>query len=128
MNKKRILFVDDESEILQILTDLFTNSGVEVVIAVSGSEALEKCQDQPIDAIFCDLKLPDMSGLDVLKFIRTRWPAAKRFLATGYFDPLQSDSLQQSKLIDKFFPKPWDVLELKHYVEKSLENKGDEND
>ena len=127
MGKKRILFVDDESEILQILMDIFTDSGVKVETAMSGGEALQKCLDQPIDVILCDLKLPDISGLDVLKSVRTRWPAAKRFLTTGYFDPLQSDSLQQGRLVDKFFPKPWDVLELKHYVEKSLENRGGEN-
>ncbi|HDI51992.1 MAG TPA: response regulator [Bacteroidetes bacterium] len=127
MDKRRILFVDDETEILEILADLFADSTVEVETAKTGRQALQKCQEHKIDAILCDLKLPDMSGLEVLKIVRTRWPKVKRFLTTGYFDPLQSDCLQQNRLIDKFFPKPWDVLELRQYVEKSLEEIGDKD-
>jgi two-component system alkaline phosphatase synthesis response regulator PhoP len=67
---ERILVVDDEASILQLLTYNLTRAGYEVVTATNGEEALQLAKSQPFDLILLDLMLPGMDGFEVCKEIR----------------------------------------------------------
>ncbi|NLM13434.1 MAG: response regulator transcription factor, partial [Epulopiscium sp.] len=69
MSKKKILIVDDELHILELLKYNLETSGYEVIEAESGEEALEKL-NASIALVILDLMLPDMDGLEVLRRIR----------------------------------------------------------
>lgn len=67
---ERILVVDDEASILQLVTYNLTRAGYEVVSAESGEEALQVAKREPFDLILLDVMLPGMDGFEVCKEIR----------------------------------------------------------
>ena len=71
MLKTRVLTVDDEGHILELLKYNLESSGYEVVQAETGEEALEIIEKEKIDLVLLDLMLPGIDGLEVLKRIRT---------------------------------------------------------
>lgn len=66
MDKKRILIIDDEENMRYMLQLTLEAEGYEVELAAQGQEGLEKYQQQHFDFIICDVKMPGMSGLEVL--------------------------------------------------------------
>lgn len=71
MVKKRILLVDDVKLFLQLGKTMLTRKNMEVDLATSGTEALEKTVQNPPDLIFLDLYMPDMNGDEVCRKLRT---------------------------------------------------------
>ncbi|VYT94437.1 DNA-binding response regulator MtrA [Clostridium tertium] len=70
MVRKKILVVDDEVKIIEVISAYLKNEGYEVVFATNGREAIDKYKSNDIDLIILDLMLPDISGEDVCKEIR----------------------------------------------------------
>lgn len=70
MDKKRILLVDDEEDLLELLKVRITSWGFEVIEAKNGKEAIEATSSKKPDIVILDYKMPDMDGLTVLKKIR----------------------------------------------------------
>ncbi|WP_156625653.1 response regulator [Clostridium tertium] len=68
--RKKILVVDDEVKIIEVISAYLKNEGYEVVFATNGREAIDKYKSNDIDLIILDLMLPDISGEDVCKEIR----------------------------------------------------------
>ncbi len=81
---RKILVVDDEEPMRDVLSMAFSKEGYTVVCAASAEEALEILREQTIQVMFLDLKLPGMSGLDLCKLIRCQDPIASIFALTGY--------------------------------------------
>ena len=65
----RILVVDDEADIVQMLQDLFTMKGYQVLAATGGKQALALCSQKP-DLILLDVNMPDMDGFTLCRQIR----------------------------------------------------------
>ena len=70
--KARILLVDDEQTLLELLGDFLREQGHEVILADTGAKGLDLYNTELPDLVLLDLKLPDISGLDVLKHISSR--------------------------------------------------------
>ena len=68
----RILLVDDEPTLLELLGDFLREQGHEVILADTGTKGLDLYNSELPDLVLLDLKLPDLSGLDVLKHISSR--------------------------------------------------------
>ena len=66
----RILIIDDEAPIRRVLRDILENESYQVDDAGTGMEALQQIKDQDFDAVFCDIKMPEMDGIEVLEAIR----------------------------------------------------------
>ena len=66
----RILIIDDEAPIRRVLRDILENESYQVDDAATGMEALQHIKEQDFDAIFCDIKMPEMDGIEVLEAIR----------------------------------------------------------
>jgi len=90
MGRKRILVVDDEKDILEILTEVLSTAGFEVDAALSAQEALERIRDTIYDAAILDFNLPDMDGVMLHRQIRQmdRELAGKTLFMSGM---VQSD-------------------------------------
>jgi CheY-like chemotaxis protein len=108
MMEKKILIVDDELPILEVLKNLFTRAGYQVVTAVSGEKALEILRKESIMVMFLDLKLPGMNGIDLCKEIRKENSIPIIHAFTGHVNVY---SLLQCRTVgfDDFFAKPADL-------------------
>jgi CheY-like chemotaxis protein len=69
--KKRILVTDDEAFLLEMMVDFCDELGVEAIPAQNGTECLAKAASEKPDAITVDNRMPDMSGLDVIKKLKS---------------------------------------------------------
>lgn len=72
---KKILIVDDEKEVLDMLGDFFSSRGYTTITAADGEEALKNFDENIPDIIICDIKMPKMDGYQFLKTLRNtrRW-------------------------------------------------------
>ena len=92
-----ILVVDDEIGILKILRDIFEPRGWKVVTAPTGEAAFLNMEKEKIDIILLDIRLPDCSGLEVLKQIKAKYPSIPVIIYTayGYEDELVNNAIRQ---------------------------------
>jgi DNA-binding NtrC family response regulator len=84
MEKRRLLVVDDETVIREGLKRILEGEGFLVDSCSSGFHAIELMQQRVFDLIITDLKMPEMSGIEVLKSVRTLQPEVAVILITGY--------------------------------------------
>jgi CheY-like chemotaxis protein/anti-sigma regulatory factor (Ser/Thr protein kinase) len=80
----RILVVDDEPSIRQLLFDFFTVRGYSVEHAADGVEALSRIEKKPPDIIISDIRMPIMDGIELFAIIKSHYPQIKHILMTGY--------------------------------------------
>jgi len=84
MRHKSILVVDDEESICLSLKGILTDEGYEVLTAGSGEECLQIIEDELPDLILLDIWLPGMDGVDVLKFVKSRYPQVQVIMMSGH--------------------------------------------
>jgi CheY-like chemotaxis protein len=84
MNEKKILVVDDEVSILDMLKDAFSSAGYTVLTAESAENAINIFRQESIMVMFLDLNLPGMSGLELCKLIRKQNQIGIIYAFTGY--------------------------------------------
>ena len=80
----RLLIVDDEPYVISALTRILRDAGLEILSAGAGAEALEVLQHNLIDVILLDVKLPDISGLEVLRQVKQIDPETVVIIMTGH--------------------------------------------
>lgn len=83
-NRMRILVVDDERDVRELVRDVLVDDGYEVLEASNGREAVERGREQGIDLVFCDVRMGPLSGFDVLRSFREIQPDSEVILMTGY--------------------------------------------
>ena len=84
MHKPTILIVDDEKYTLDLLKKVLEKRELNLFFAVNGEEALDLFKKEPVDIILLDQKMPGISGLDVLKFVKSLDPNVVVVIMTGY--------------------------------------------
>ncbi len=82
--ERRILIIDDEEKLRNLLTRIISLEGFEVLQAADCKTALKKLEQSDIDVVLCDVKLPDGSGVELAKKIKDRYPIAEIILLTAY--------------------------------------------
>ena len=82
----KILVIDDDLDICNLLSRFLTRKGYEVDTAMSGKGGLEKIAANSYDLVFCDFKLRDMEGRDILTKVQETVPGLKVIIITGYSD------------------------------------------
>src|SRR5947209_16597115 len=110
-SKHSILLVDDEPEILFSLRGLLRKE-FDLHTANSGAEALEVLHRQPVHVIMTDQRMPEMTGVELLRRARGECPEAIRIVFTGYADiKAVIDAINQGQIY-RYLTKPWDPDEL----------------
>lgn len=118
MSRYRVLFVDDEPAILKSLGDYFIKLGHDVYRADTGKAGIAMFEKVKPDVTILDLKLPDISGLEVLKEIRRHH--ATVLMLTGYGEV--ETAVEAMRLgAENFLTKPVDMGHLAATVEKAAE-------
>jgi two-component system, NtrC family, response regulator AtoC len=116
-----ILIVDDEQSIGTLLQKYFQAKGFNVKTASDGATGISICQSTPIDLVLLDLRLPDLSGLEVLKNIKSVSPNPGVIILTAHGDVETAVKAMQMKA-DNFVLKPVDLATLEALVNKTLES------
>jgi PAS domain S-box-containing protein len=107
----KILLIDDDPELREVLSDILKAKGIECVPVSTGTAALARIERQDIDVALIDLKLEDMSGLDVLRGIKERSTNTENILLTGYAS--QASAIEAINLgAYSYFQKPYDLEQL----------------
>ncbi|HEX5364655.1 MAG TPA: HD domain-containing phosphohydrolase [Gallionella sp.] len=118
-----LLFIDDEANILAALKRLFNPLGYRILTAESGVEALMLLEKERVDLVISDMRMPQMSGAEVLEQIRIKWPDIVRLLLTGYSDVNSTIAAVNRGEIYRYIAKPWDDNDIVLMVRDALERK-----
>lgn len=120
---KRILAIDDEPDVLEIVRAVVATKGYEVVTASGGEQGLQIAEEQRPDLIICDLMMPRMSGLEVLKRLKRhqRLRTVPVIIVSALGDAERPPEFWVKSLgIDDYVMKPFDPLDLLGRVEYVL--------
>jgi len=118
----RLLFVDDEEKVLASLKRLFMGHDYEIHTAGSGEEALKVVNENPVDLIISDQRMPEMTGVELLGMVREIYPDTIRMILTAYSDIEAAIASINEGQVYKFILKPWENDELRLTVIKALEH------
>ncbi len=118
--KYRILYVDDEKDNLTAFKAVLRRY-YDILIAQSGEEALKILEEQAVDLVISDQRMPKMTGVELFEQVSVKYPDIIRMVLTGYSD-MQSiiDAINKGK-VNHFITKPWNVEELRLVLDKALE-------
>ena len=117
---KKILVVDDEGSIRNLLDEAFSRKGYQVVLAENAEKALEILGQEHIQVIFLDLKLPGMNGVDLCRQIKEERPIVIIYAMTGFTSLFQlSDSREVG--FDDYFTKPFRLQTMLKAAEEGFE-------
>lgn len=121
MDYKKLLIVDDEPAIRDSLSAWLADSGYRITEAANGGEGIEACRREPPDIVLCDLRMPEMDGLQVLAHLTREFPELPVILVSGQGD--MHDVIQALKLgAWDYVTKPIGDLEvLEHAMNQALE-------
>ncbi|MCB4790592.1 MAG: response regulator [Elusimicrobia bacterium] len=111
-NKKKILVVDDDPDILGVLGDFLADEGHEVVCVNNGTEALSKFCETDYDLSILDISMPILSGIDVLEKMREFKPGTKAIMVTAYHNPEVIKKVYKTGALNCIF-KPFDLKDLR---------------
>jgi signal transduction histidine kinase/ActR/RegA family two-component response regulator len=118
----RILVIDDEDSVRDILSRMLKTKGHQVVVASNGEEGIERFRSEPFDLVFTDLGMPKLSGWDVGKMIKGINPNIPIAMITGWGVELDRDKLNESG-IDLIVSKPFNFDQVIHLVSEAMELK-----
>jgi HD-like signal output (HDOD) protein/CheY-like chemotaxis protein len=103
----KILFVDDESFILSSIRRALRRQNVESFYAENGHEALEILENNDIDIIVSDMRMPIMNGMELLRKVRDKHPKVYRLILSGQVDQSEVFKAIMSGLAFEYLTKPW---------------------
>ncbi len=115
----RILIVDDEASIRDLCARVLTRNGFQVTMVSTGEDAVRCLQDGPFDLVISDIRMPGISGVDVLATAKALYPTISVILITGFGTSEVLARANQSGA-DRILTKPFDALELLATVRKIL--------
>lgn len=116
---KKVLIVDDESDIRDVFADYFFDSGIELQFASSGNEALKTLDKQDFDLILSDVRMPDGDGIYLLETIRKRSKTSPQFLLMTGFSEIDKNAAIKKGAAD-LLSKPIDFSEIDNILRKYL--------
>ncbi len=96
----KILIVDDEPQVAEILARSLGREGHQATIATSGQQALSLVGPHDPDALFLDVSMPGMNGLDVLAEVRRRRPSLPVVVITGHATPDEVEQVKKMGAVD----------------------------
>jgi len=116
-----ILFVDDELPVLKSLKRLALDESWSVFCANSAEEGLAVLQQQPVNVVVSDMRMPGMDGAEFLTRVRNEQPDTERILITGYADVHALEKVVNEAKIFNYISKPWDDQVLTRVIQGALD-------
>ena len=115
--KTRILIVDDESDLRNLLNHVLTQAGYEVMEAPDGEAALNILRKEKFDIAFLDIQMPNVNGIQVLKHIQKNSPSTKAIMLTGYANLKNAMEAKEFGATD-FIGKPYKIEDILSTVQR----------
>ena len=124
MQTPKILIVDDEEETRRLIREHLVNRmECTIIEAANGYKALERFQNEQIDLILLDMKMPGISGTDVMKKIREVSPDVPIIVISGWEGAAVSKHVEQCGA-DEYITKPFSLKIVRAKVEERLKKTG----
>jgi len=118
--KRKLLVVDDEQLILQIISDIFSNEGYEVITALNCDRALNLLKGDLFHVVLTDIRMPEKNGINLLDRIRTFNPDIPVIIMTGYASLETAVEAVKHGAFD-YLSKPLDFNKLKSIIKHAVE-------
>ena len=119
-DKSSILIIDDDANLRKTLTDILTVKGYKTLAAENGTEGLSLLRQHTVHLALIDLRLPDISGLEVLEKIRDDHPHTEAIILTGNAT-LDSAIEATNKGAFSYLQKPYDMDQLMLHIRRAIE-------
>jgi DNA-binding NtrC family response regulator len=117
--KSRILIVDDEDDLRTLLGHVLTGAGYEIVTAQDGDQAIQAIKGQRFDLALLDIQMPNVNGIQVLKYIKEHSPSTRAIMLTGYADLKHAMEAREFGARD-FIGKPYKLEDILATVARVL--------
>ncbi|MEE8190366.1 MAG: HD domain-containing phosphohydrolase [Candidatus Scalindua sediminis] len=115
----KILFVDDEPKICQLIKELFKQEDYQTDTSLSGIEALQMMKKYNYQMLITDLKMPGIDGLELIRRAKREQPEISTIMVTGYAT-IETAVQSLKHGVDDYITKPFNIFELKKAVKRSL--------
>jgi DNA-binding NtrC family response regulator len=121
--KYNILYVDDEDINLRVFKNTFRRE-FNLFLASSAIEGLKILENNHIDVVITDQRMPELTGVDFLKEIHQRYPhiPPNRLIVSGFAKDDDIEMAFQEYRLFSFITKPWNAEELKDIIIKAIEH------
>ena len=116
---REILIVDDQRGIRLLLNELFKKEGFITHLAANGYDALKIAQENTVDCVLLDMKIPGMDGLEILARLKSENPHLPVMMMTAYVEQHMIDTATELG-VTKYFSKPFNIFEIRDEVKKIL--------
>lgn len=119
MGKAKIMVIDDEKIVVDMLGMHFKNNGYDVATFLAAEPALERLKEERFDVIITDLKMKGIDGMELLKTVKSLYPDVHVIMITAYAQLNTAIEAFRGQVHD-FYPKPFKIKDLLASVERAL--------
>jgi two-component system response regulator PilR (NtrC family) len=119
----KILIVDDDRNIRELLEIMLTREGYDVKTAPDATKALNRCKKEKFDLILTDLRMPKVDGIEFLKAVKDISQETMVILITAYASPETAVSAMKEGAYD-YVEKGFDIEDIKTIISGALDKKG----
>lgn len=113
----KILLVDDEDHLQEVLGLLLELDGHQVTTAFSGEQAVERAKESQFDLVITDFKMPGMNGMEVVRTLKKTNPNISVVMITGY--PTEDTEKEAQKLgVDDYIAKPFHMDKMREVIRR----------
>lgn len=119
---RRVLIIDDEETVRNVIRDALEIKGFEVAVAADGSEGLRMFRAEPAEVVICDMLMPEKEGIETMHDLRQEWSGVKIIAMSGGGISGSMDGLKFAKRLgaDATLAKPFSMDELFAAVNRLL--------
>jgi DNA-binding NtrC family response regulator len=121
----RIIIIDDDESIRQVLKTILEEEGYVVDTADTGKEAVLKTSEKAYNLALIDIRLPDIEGIDLILKIKDTTPRMRKIIVTGY-PTIQNAMEAVDRQADAFILKPFDVERVLQTIREQLMKQDEE--
>ena len=117
---RHILYVDDEPSNLVVFEAAFSDD-FQIHTAETAQKALDIIEQTPIPVVIADQRMPEMTGIEMFRILRSRYPQIQRIVLSGFTSPdALVDAINEGQVFH-FVHKPWEYAELLNVIHRSLD-------
>ncbi|GLC87951.1 response regulator [Lysinibacillus piscis] len=118
---KRVLIVDDQQGIRLLLHEVLKKEGYLTYLAANGIEALKYAEEENLDCVLLDMKIPGMDGIEILRRLKQQWAQLPVLMMTAYGElDIVREAIELGAI--RYFTKPFDIFEVRDEVNKILQS------
>ncbi len=117
----RIMVVDDDEFVLEILEKIIKRDGFEVIAVTSASDALQTLETEKVEVIISDIVMPEMDGMELLVNVKMKFPKIRMLMITGHSGKYGKESVLDAGA-DGFISKPFKNIEITRTLQRLIHN------